>query len=612
MGPQNPIRVSRIRGWRRVACCLLSVVCLGGLSAGAETGRAAEYRPILVLEKMDLSNGLQEPFGISMKNDGVTPAATGSIVDDADKGKALHITDRSSSSSGLTVDLDDAKAEVGELHFSYKDDVFQDGEFYALTFSIKAETGKSFYIMPVLGGGGGKDSNGYLGNVEARWKVTDEWATIGLSEDGVLSFFAGDETYQVYQPDQTSWCSLYFVTFSDPEKGIWSSSVTDGYYISEMLFWGPKALENSVAGFAEAAAMLPDPAYANQQMEFAIAELDALYEGLSAGEKQDAGVVAGKERMDALRDAMTGVRNPFAPVYTYEDKSNLLAPYGDLESFDGSTLIWSETPGESPTYTLIEGGGIAKQGDKCLEISNREWRGDLGVDVTQILRDNGPGEYQFSCWVKSKEPGSSIEVLPLLLYVYNDGTTAEYEIGECIVGNEWSLVGVMENEQRFFRYQGEGPREVTDDVKYVALRLYVTNMDADPEYGDELYGDYYIDDLRFWKTTAEPTTPSTIGKPTAAPTVKSTQPTEAPVTQPVNGAPTEHSGNGGGLSMGTGIVIGVAGGVVVLAAAFCVYWFLLRKQPGGPVTPASSGDPGTPEESGNSAEPPRDGGAGES
>lgn len=595
----NPLGVSVLKLGCRLACQILSAVCIcGSLIAGAGMVKAESYRPMLVLEKIDLSGELEAPFSISKMDDEVTDAASGTIVDDAAKGKALHITNRSNSSAGLSVDLSAVVREAGGLRFSYRDGQFEDGEFFGLSFSIKAEKGKSFYIMPVLGGGGElvwnedqtnklKDSNGYLGNPEARWKVTDEWATIGLSKDGTLSFFAGDETYQVYQPNRSSWCSLYFVTFSDPDQGIWKTPVIENYYISEVQFWGPKTLENTADGFVEAAAMLPDPAYANQSMRATIQAMDTLYEGLSAADRKVSEVAAGKQRLDALRNAMKNVRSPFEPVYTYRDESNLLAPYGDLESFDGSTLIWSEAAGAAPTFTLIEGGGVAKQGSKCLEISDRESRGDVSVDLTQILRDNGEGEYQFSCWIKSKTPGTSLEVLPLLLYVFDDGTTAEYEIGECIVGDTWTLVGAMEDEERYFRYSGHGPEKVTDDVRYVALRLYVTNLDADPEYGDELYGDYYIDDLRFWKTTAPATTIAPTESTQAAATTASVPPA---FTQPPTAPTTEPSGSGG-LSMGAGVAIGVLCSAVVLGGLFCLYWFLLRKQPEGPQSP----DAGTPE-----------------
>lgn len=167
------------------------------------------------------------------------------------------------------MNLKPIQQKTGDLAFSYNGKTFAGGEYYALTFSIRAAKGKSFYIMPVMGGGGitvwnddksGKltDSNGYLGNVETRYKVTDQWTTVGIRADGEMDFFVGDATYKVYRPNPERWCGLYFVTFTDPEKGIWDSPCTEDYYIGNFCFWGPRALENTADGFVDGVSRMPE------------------------------------------------------------------------------------------------------------------------------------------------------------------------------------------------------------------------------------------------------------------------------------------------------------------------------------------------------------------
>lgn len=566
---------------RLMSVILGLAVALGGF--GLLPAGAASYRPVVILERMDLSKELAAPFRISTMDDEVTPAAVGTIVEDGNAGKALHITGRKSEGAGLSVNLKSLQQTVGNLSFSYQKGAYIGGEYYALTFSIRAEKGQSFYIMPVLGGGGIPvwnadktkkltDSNGYLGNFEARHRVTDQWTTIGI-KDNQLVFFTGDATYQIYQPNPNSWCGLYFVTFTDPAKGIWDSKYTGNYYLKDFCFWGPKALASTADGFVDGVSRMPEASQAQLSIEETLGSLEAIYKGLSSADRQRGDVQAAKTRLGALQSAVKKIRRPFVPTYTYSSKENLLAPYGDLESFDGRTYIWGESPGSPPQFTLVEDASIAKQGKKCLLISGRKSQADLSFDITPILRDNGGGKYYFSCWMKAKDPGVRLEVLPLVLYVYSEDEVKEFEIGETIVTDQWTQVGVtIQDIERYFRNQGQGLDAIDNKVNYAVLRFYTSNVDAEEE--KDFFPDFYIDDLKFWKDSEK--LPGYVPPTTAAPvqTTASSAAADNPhgttsaaaMIPPAEEAPAD----------GMGLLIGLAAGAAVLVGLFALFWFVLR------------------------------------
>lgn len=567
---------------KRVFSILLCLVLAGGVF-GTLPASAEDYRPVMILERMDLSDSLAAPFGISKRDDDVTPAAVGTIENDSTKGKVLHISGRESSSAGLSVNLKPLQQKTEALSFSYKDGVFAGGEYYALTFSIRAAKGKSFYIMPVMGGGGIPvwnddqtrkltDSNGHLGNIEARYKVTDQWTTIGVTAAGELAFFIGDTTYKVYCPNPNSWCGLYFVTFTNPDDGIWKSPCTEDYYISNLNIWGPKALEATADGFVDGAARLPEGDQVSRSIEPALERLESIYNGLSAEDRNRNDVVRAKAAMDIAKEAAKTVRRPFSPQYTYSDPENLLAPYGDLENFDGSTSIWMEPEGGIPKFTLVEDDRVAKQGSKCLLISGRESRGDLSIDITPIVRANGGGKYYFSCWMKTREPGVTMEVLPMVLYVASEDDVKEYEIGECVVTDEWTFVGVtIQDIERFFMNQHQGLDDIGDNINYAVLRFYTADMEADEDRNP--FPDFYVDDLKFWKDSEK--LPGYVpSETTAAPVITTAEQTTAPTSTAAgsSGALTEEKPSSGTA----GVVIGIVVGVAALAGLFVLFWFVIR------------------------------------
>lgn len=570
---------------KRVVTSVLSLLlCISALSFIPSA--AAAYRPIMILERMDLSKGLAEPFSASKTEDvgdsKGKPLAVGTVENDSTKGKVLHISNRSGSASGLSVNLKKMQESTGDISYNYNGAKFVDGEYYALTFSIRAAKGKSFYIMPVMGGGGttvwnddktGKltDNNGYLGNPEARHKVTDQWTTIGVTADGELAMFMGDETYKIYRPNLNSWCGLYFVTFTDPDKGIWDSKTSEDYYISDLCVWGPKKLEANAAGFVDGASRLPVKEQTTRSIENTVSQLEKIYNGLSASERQRSDVAAAKKTLDSVKTAMTSVRRPYSPVYNYKDPENLLAPYGDLESFDGSTFIWGEPKNGKPKFTLVEDASVAKQGKKCLLISERDSRGDLSIDVTPIIKANGGGKYYFSCWMKTREKGVSAEVLPLVLYVKSETDVTEYEIGETIITDEWTFVGVTIQEiNRYFANQQQGLADIGNNVNYAALRFYTADTEADE--GGNMFPDFYIDDLKFWKDSEK--LPGYVPAPTVSTPESSSQISSDNESVPSSSETETISDD---KSAGTaGLIIGISAGAAVLIALFAVFWFVIR------------------------------------
>ncbi len=128
-------------------------------------------------------------------------------------------------------------------------------------------------------------------------------------------------------------------------------------------------------------------------------------------------------------------------------------------------------------------------------ISERDSRGDLSIDVTPIIKANGGGKYYFSCWMKTREKGVSAEVLPLVLYVKSETDVTEYEIGETIITDEWTFVGVTIQEiNRYFANQQQGLADIGNNVNYAALRFYTADTEADE--GGNMFPDFYIDELK--------------------------------------------------------------------------------------------------------------------
>ena len=305
--------------------------------------------------------------------------------------------------------------------------------------------------------------------------------------------------------------------------------------------------------------------------------LDAIYQGLGASDRQREDVTRSKAILDKVKEAVKAIRRPYSPTYTYSEAENLLAPYGDLESFDGSTYIWMEPAAGAPSYTLIEDASISKQGNNCLLISNRESRGDLSIDITPIIRDNGGGKYYFSCWMKTKDPGVTMEVLPMVLYVASETDVKEYEIGECVVSNEWTFVGVTIQEiERFFTNQHQGLDDIDGSINYAVLRFYTADMEADSDRNP--FPDFYIDDLKFWKDSEK--LPGYVPVATT-PVPPATQQTGASTT--VTPVTTETTTDSTTLSTGTkssggmtGVGIGIVVGILVLAGLFFLFWFVIR------------------------------------
>ncbi len=141
----------------------------------------------------------------------------------------------------------------------------------------------------------------------------------------------------------TAGAVVYFVTFTDPDKGIWDSKTSEDYYISDLCVWGPKKLEANAAGFVDGASRLHCKGADTRSIENTVSQLEKIYNGLSASERQRSDVAAAKKTLDSVKTAMTSVRRPYSPVYNYKDPENLLAPYGDLESFAGEVRLSGRT-----------------------------------------------------------------------------------------------------------------------------------------------------------------------------------------------------------------------------------------------------------------------------
>lgn len=400
---------------------------------------------------------------------------------------SLYITNRPHRDRGIQVDMKAIATEVGPLAA---------GESYSMSVWVRAEDGEEFTVTPIFGS---KDAGVgmILGGDPVR--VTDEWTEVGIKADGTYSPFTVEGGKTIFDPStSTGYASLWLRT-----------SDTKSYYIDDFKVFGPQKPGDAVEGFVQGVNALPAPADITRAHGATIEGLEKAYEelaGLTLTDDQKAAVAAAKAKLAAARaayDALPAPKNSFVPEYKYENKANLIDPYGNLESFTANDYVWNEenTEGDHPKYTLITDKNIAHGGNNCLLISDREKSQHAAAyTLTNVVKSQGGGKYYFSCWMRTKNPGEEMDVFPLL---YVGGLGKEFYIDNDTrykITNEWTYVGVTyDNLDGYFRSNGEEMPELDDKATYVALRFYGQNESLESAEDGVMFPDYYIDDLKFWK-----------------------------------------------------------------------------------------------------------------
>ena len=194
-------------------------------------------------------------------------------------------------------------------------------------------------------------------------------------------------------------------------------------------------------------------------------------------------------------------KNAFVPEFKYENKANLIAPYGDLESFTANDYIWSEADveGGHPKYTLITDKNIAHGGNNCLLISDRTSKYNAAAfTLTEVIKSQGGGKYYFSAWLRTKNPGDVMTVTPQLYISALGDPAGVYEAEPVEITNEWTFVGVAYDDlDGYLQYQGNEIPEYTQG--YISLRFRGQNELWESDADGAAFPDYYIDDLKFWK-----------------------------------------------------------------------------------------------------------------
>jgi len=407
---------------------------------------------------------------------------------------ALHITNRTGREHGFEVDVKSIVDRVGKL---------AKNEHYYISVWVRAEEGQTIKVQSIfrdsLAGGRG---NGYIlptRPANEYIEVTDEWTEVGIDVSGeyLPYFINGIADHGNFDPYGATWAKIRLLTEDNAS-----------FYVDDFKVLGPQPVGDAVEAFVKAVEVLPAPDAVTRSDEGALVAAETLYSGLnldSLDDEQKAAVAAAKETLDAVRaafDALPEPKQSFVPEYTYENEANLIAPYGDLESFGPNDYIWNEENSEGvPTYTLVTDPTAAHKGNNCLLISGREkLQHGAAYTLTDVIKDNGGGKYYFSCWMRTKNPGDEMDVFPLL---YIGGQGKEFYIDNDTryhITNEWTFVGVTyDNIEGYYKSNGEAIPDLDDTATYVALRFYGQNEMWESEEDGAIYPDYYIDDLKVWK-----------------------------------------------------------------------------------------------------------------
>lgn len=390
---------------------------------------------------------------------------------------SLHVTARPGAHQGLSVNMKDIVNEVGALSA---------GEGYTIDFWIRTDSG-TMTVMPIFGSSKG---NGFLDS-EKEYAVTDQWTEITCSVPFALE--GGGQ----FDPYGATWAAIRLKTDG-----------SQNYYIDDFKVLGPQKPADAAAAFVQGVSALPAAASITYSDESTITALESAYAALDQSlltNEQKSAVSAAKITLNAARAAFNALppkKNSFQPTFTYSNKANLIAPYGDLETFASNDYIWNEEnlEGGHPTYTLITDKTISHRGNNCLLVSDRTiTQHAAAFTLTDVVKTNGAGKYYFSCWMKTKNPGDEMDVIPLL---YVGGLAKEFYVKEDTfhITNQWTFVGVSySNIDDYFRSNGEEMPSLDSKATYVSLRFYGANEKIEDPSEGALYPDYYIDDLAFWK-----------------------------------------------------------------------------------------------------------------
>jgi carbohydrate binding domain len=398
---------------------------------------------------------------------------------------SLHVTNRGESNQGIQVEMKDIAAQVGPLSA---------GEYYSMSVWMRAEDGEEFTVTPIFGSNDA-GTGMVLGGEPIT--ITDKWTQVGIKTDGTYSAFTVEGGTTIFDPSQASvWTSLWLRT-----------SDTKSYYIDDFKVFGPQKPGDAVEGFVNGVNALPAPADITRANGAAIETLEKAYEelaGLTLTDDQKAAIKTAKEKLDAARaayDALPPEKNAFVPEFKYENKANLIAPYGDLESFTANDYIWSEADveGGHPKYTLITDKNIAHGGNNCLLISDRTSKYNAAAfTLTEVIKSQGGGKYYFSAWLRTKNPGDVMTVTPQLYISALGDPAGVYEAEPVEITNEWTFVGVAYDDlDGYLQYQGNEIPEYTQG--YISLRFRGQNELWESDADGAAFPDYYIDDLKFWK-----------------------------------------------------------------------------------------------------------------
>jgi len=137
----------------------------------------------------------------------------------------VKVTNRPGANQGVAINMKRLVDKVGAL---------AENEHYYISFYMRAETGKEFFVIPIFGAKaqeGESNSNGYVGGAEPNIKVTDQWTHVGfdITRQQYMAFMKEDKSK--FDPYGREWASIRLQTAGE------TFGVFDNYYMDDVNVW---------------------------------------------------------------------------------------------------------------------------------------------------------------------------------------------------------------------------------------------------------------------------------------------------------------------------------------------------------------------------------------
>ena len=137
----------------------------------------------------------------------------------------VKVTNRPGANQGVALNMKRLVDRVGPL---------TENEHYYISFYMRAEPGKEFFVIPIFGAKaneGEGNANGYVGGAEPNIKVTDQWTHVGFDLTKQQYMAVMKENKTKFDPYGRDWASIRIQTAGE------TYGVFDNYYIDDVSVW---------------------------------------------------------------------------------------------------------------------------------------------------------------------------------------------------------------------------------------------------------------------------------------------------------------------------------------------------------------------------------------